>query len=74
MTTVYGAAAKVCSLTFNYNRASFFPAPALHALDILSTRGGVLIGEIVDPIMTFIPPVNIFHPDKDVIATGASGK
>jgi hypothetical protein len=49
-------------------------ADPLHALDILSTRSGVLIGEIVDPLMTFIPPVNIFHPEKDVIATGASGK
>jgi hypothetical protein len=33
-----------------------------------------LIGEIIDPNMTFIPPVNIFHPERDVIATGASGK
>ena len=45
---------------------------ALHPIDLIDTSTGRIVGEMVDPNLTTISPVNKFHPSRDCIITGSS--
>ncbi|KAL4435880.1 hypothetical protein ABPG77_000642 [Micractinium sp. CCAP 211/92] len=49
-----------------------FGGVALHPVDLLDAATGALVGELVDPNLTTICPVNKPHPRVDLIVSGSS--
>jgi len=49
-----------------------YDGTALHPIDLIDVATGANVGELVDPNLTTICPVNKAHPRKDVIITGSS--
>jgi DNA damage-binding protein 2 len=45
---------------------------ALHPIDLIDIATGATVGELVDPNLTTICPVNKPHPRRDLIITGSS--
>eukprot|EP00245_Coleochaete_scutata_P012935 TRINITY_DN5119_c0_g1_i1.p1 TRINITY_DN5119_c0_g1~~TRINITY_DN5119_c0_g1_i1.p1 ORF type:complete len:219 (-),score=40.68 TRINITY_DN5119_c0_g1_i1:178-798(-) len=50
-----------------------FDGVALHPVDFIDASTGQLVGEVKDPNLTTICPVNKLHPRLDLMATGSSG-
>lgn len=49
-----------------------FGGVALHPVDLLDAATGELVGELVDPNLTTISPVNKPHPRTEAIVSGSS--
>lgn len=49
-----------------------YDGTALHPIDLVDVATGANVGELVDPNLTTICPVNKAHPRKDMIITGSS--
>ncbi|EFN53251.1 hypothetical protein CHLNCDRAFT_26064, partial [Chlorella variabilis] len=49
-----------------------FGGLALHPVDLLDASTGALVGELTDPNLTTICPVNLPHPRLDLIVSGSS--
>jgi len=49
-----------------------YDGTALHPVDLIDAGTGANVGELVDPNLTTICPVNKAHPRRDVIITGSS--
>ncbi len=49
-----------------------YDGTALHPIDLIDVATGATVGELVDPNLTTISPVNKAHPRRDLIVTGSS--
>lgn len=49
-----------------------FDGAALHPVDIFDAADGTHLSEMIDPVMSTISPVNLFHPRMDLIVSGSS--
>lgn len=49
-----------------------FDGAALHPVDILDASNGRQLAEMVDPVLTTISPLNLFHPKLDYVVSGSS--